>query len=172
MIWYLLFPEFIYQLILIIGILGTIAGFVLHFIPFIKQYSFPIQVISILFLTVGIYLQGGLTVEKEYKLKTKELEEKLAKAEARASQINTKIVTQVVTKREKARENTKTIIEYVDREVVKYNNSCFIPKPLIAAHNAAALNTTIEEYLKPDSVIKTETFNNAAKGKSVILPKK
>jgi hypothetical protein len=172
MIWYLLFPEFVYQLILIIGILGTLAGFILNFIPIIKQYSLPIQVISILLLVVGVYLQGGLAVEKEYKIKTAELEEKLAKAEAKAANINTKIVTQVITKREKAKENTKTIIEYVDREVVKYNNSCFIPKPLIAAHNAAALNTTVEEYLKPDTVIKTEQFNNAAKGKTVILPKK
>jgi hypothetical protein len=170
--WYLAFPDFVYQVILAIGIIGTITGFVLNFIPIIKQYSLPIQVISILVLVVGVYLQGAVAVDKEYKLKTAELEKKLAKAEAKAAQINTKVVTQVITKRQKAKENTRTIVEYVEKEVIKYNDTCVIPKPLISAHNAAALNITVEEYLKPNTEIKTDIFNKAAQGKSVILPKK
>ena len=52
--WILSFlPEFIPHLIFIIGVLGTIAGFVLGFIPFVSTYKLPIQITSILILSLG-----------------------------------------------------------------------------------------------------------------------
>lgn len=160
--WLFEFPEYFYHIILGIGILGTLAGFVLNFIPFIKQYSFPVQVISIIVLTLGVYLEGGLSVKDELDKDVADLKVKLAEAEAKSEKINTIIVTRVLTKREIVKEKGNTIIEYVDREVVKYNDRCEIPKEAITAHNAAALNKSIDEVLTPNTVIDTKEHNSVA----------
>ena len=69
-------PDAAIHLIFILGILGTIAGFVLGFIPFVKTYQFAIQICSIVILVFGVYLEGGLSESKEWELKVKEMEAK------------------------------------------------------------------------------------------------
>ena len=44
----------------------------------------------------------------------------------------------VVTKRELVRLQGSEVIKYVDREVVKYDENCKIPEPVVEAHNKAA----------------------------------
>ena len=77
-------PEIAIHLILLVSILGVIAGFLLGFIPFVKQYKLLIQIVSILILTLGVYLEGGLADQKEWQLKVAELETKVKEAEAKA----------------------------------------------------------------------------------------
>ncbi len=160
--WLLEFPDYIYHIILGIGIIGTLTGFVLNFIPFVKQYSFSIQVISVLVLTFGVYLQGGLSVKHNLEREVADLKVRLASTETQSEKINTVVVTRVVTKREVVREKGATVIEYIDREIVKYNDKCEIPKVVITAHNAAAQNKTIDETLTPNTVIDTKEHNNIA----------
>jgi hypothetical protein len=160
--WLLEFPDFVYHIILGIGIIGTLAGFVLNFIPFIKQYSFPIQVISVLVLTLGVYLQGGLSVKADLEKEVADLKVKLANAETQSEKINTEVVTRVVTKREVVKEKGKAVVEYIDREVVKYNDKCEIPKEVIISHNAAAQNKSIDEVLTPNTAIDTKEHNSLA----------
>ena len=49
-------PDWIIHAILGLGIIGVILGFVLGFIPIIGKYKLPIQIISILILSLGLYL--------------------------------------------------------------------------------------------------------------------
>ncbi len=70
--------------------------------------------------------------------RVKEVEAKLAVAEAESAKENTKIVEKVVTKRELVRVQGNEIVKYVDREVVKYDENCKIPDPVVEAHNKAA----------------------------------
>ena len=86
-----LFPEFIPHLIFIIGVLGTIAGFVLGFIPFISTYKLPIQIISIIILSLGLYLEGGSANEAIWKLKVKEMEAKVAQSEVKSEKVTTEV---------------------------------------------------------------------------------
>lgn len=131
-------PDVVLHLILVVGILGTSVGFVLGFIPFISKYKLPIQICSVLILSLGVYLEGGLANEQEWLLKVKEVEAKLAKAEAQAAVENVKIVTKVVKKLELVRTRGNDVVQYIDREVVKYDNICPIPIEVIRAHNVAA----------------------------------
>ena len=131
-------PDFVLHLILIAGILGTIAGFVLGFIPLISRYKLPIQICSLLILSLGVYLEGGLANEQEWRLKVAEVEAKLAKAEAQSAVENVKIVTKVVKQLELVRTRGNDIVQYVDREVTKYDSTCPIPVVVIKAHNDAA----------------------------------
>jgi len=134
-----------------LGILGVIAGFVLGFIPFIKPYKIAIQVISILLLALGVYLEGGLADHKEWELKVAEMQAKLAQAETKSSEKNVEIQEKIVEKTKIVREKGRDIVNYIDREVVKkeevvkYVEHCPVPKEIIDLHNqAATLNKAAE----------------------------
>jgi uncharacterized membrane protein len=137
-------PEWVFHAITIAGILGTVVGFVLGMIPVIKTYIIPIRVISLLLLSFGLYLEGGLADYKVWEARVKEVEAKLAEAEVQSAKENTKIVTKVITKTQVVKTRGKDIVRYVDREIVKYDEKfakggiCEIPQEFIKAHNDAA----------------------------------
>ena len=137
-------PDWVFHLMLIVGVLGTVAGFVLGMIPAVKQYVIAIRVISLLVLSMALYLEGGLADYKVWEAKVKEVEAKLAEAELKSAKENTKIVTKVITKTQVVKTRGADIVRYVDREIVKYDEKfakggmCEIPKEFIKAHNDAA----------------------------------
>jgi hypothetical protein len=157
-------PEWVTHAIFAIGVLGTIAGFILGFVPFVRAYKFAIQVISLLILTLGVYLEGGLADSKEWELRVKEMEAKVAKAEAQSANKNVEIQEKVVEKTKVIREKGRDIIKYVDKwntkeiikevegperirreEVIKYIENCPVPKEIIDIHNQATeLNKAAE----------------------------
>ena len=146
-------PEIVVHTIFTAGVLGVIAGFVLGFIPSIKPYKLAVQVISLLVLTFGVYLEGALADTKEWELKVKELEVKIAQAEAKSAQVNTIIQERVVTKTQVVREKAQEVIKYIDRdvvkkeEVVKFVERCSLPQDVVDAHNKAVdeLNKATEK---------------------------
>lgn len=140
-----LIPNFLIHIIFLVGVLGTIAGFVLGFIPFISKYKLPIQIISLLLLSLGVYLEGGLAEKAKWALRVKEMEAVIARKEAQSQKVNTEIITQVVKEKEYIRLRGEKVIEYIDREVKVYDNSCNIPEPAIKAHNMAVNNDTGEK---------------------------
>lgn len=157
-------PDAAIHIIFGLGILGTIAGFVLGFIPFIKTYRLAIQIISLIVLVFGVYLEGGLADYKEWELKVKEMEAKIAQAETKSSEKNVEIQEKIVEKTKIVKEKGRDIIKYVDRwntkevvkevegperirreEVIKYIENCPVPKEMIDIHNqAATLNKATE----------------------------
>ena len=164
--WLLSFiTEWMTHAILAVGIVLVIAGFVLTFIPFVKPYQLACQVIGILMLGFGLYSEGKLAESLSWEAKIKDLEVKLAEAEVRAANVNTEIVTQTVTKKQIIKEKGEDVIKYIDREVVKYNNTCPIPQSVIKAHNAAAQNKKIDEdvIVTQDTPISTQDHNAATK---------
>ena len=143
--WILSFlPEWAFHLMLGIGILGTVAGFVLGMIPFIKQYVIPVRIISLLILILAVYLEGGLADNKIWEARVKEMEVKVAEAEAKSAKENVKIVEKIVRKTQIVRIRGEDIIKYVEKEVVKYDEKfatggqCELPKEFIKAVNDEA----------------------------------
>jgi hypothetical protein len=137
-------PDWVFHAITIAGVLGTIVGFVLGMIPAVKTYIIPVRVISILLLSLGLYLEGGLADYAVWEAKVKEVEAKLAEAELKSAKENTKIVTKVITKTQVVKTRGQDIVRYVDREIIKYDTKfapggqCEIPKEFIKALNDAA----------------------------------
>ena len=149
--WILSFlPDYVTHLIFFAGVIGTIAGFVLGFIPFIAPYKLPVQIISILVLSFGLYLEGGMADNEIWQMKVKEVEAKVAQAEAKSQEKNVEIVTIVAEKTKVIREKGQTITKYIDREVavdkevIKFVENCPIPEIVIKTHNAAAQNKPLE----------------------------
>jgi hypothetical protein len=136
-------PDAAIHIIFVLGILGTIAGFVLGFIPFVKTYQFAIQICSIVVLVFAVYLEGGLAENKEWELKVKEMEARVAQAEAQSANKNIEIQEKIVEKTKVIREKGRDVIKYIDKEVVKkeeiikYIENCPVPKEIIDLHNQA-----------------------------------
>lgn len=73
-----------------------------------------------------------------------EVEAKLKVAEAESARETVRIETRVVTKTQLIRERGADIVQYIDREIVKYDTKfapggqCEIPQEFVKAHNDAA----------------------------------
>ena len=147
-------PEFVVHLIFLAGIVGTIAGFVLGFIPFVSKYKLPIQIISLLLLSLGVYLEGGLAEKAKWELRVKEMEKRIAQAEARAAQVNTVIVEKVVKEKEFIKVKGQKVVEYIDREVKVFDSNCTIPEVAIKAHDMSAGNEMPPEAPKTEGETK------------------
>jgi hypothetical protein len=150
-------PEWAIHLLFGLGVVITLAGFVLGMIPIIKRYIIPVRVIGLFILVLGLYLEGGLADNKEWQLRVKEMEAKMAQLEVEAAKTNIQVQEKVVEKTKVVREKGQDIIKYVDRwntkevikevegperirreEVIKYIENCPIPKELVDLHNQAA----------------------------------
>jgi hypothetical protein len=158
-------PDWIFHAILIFGIFGFMSTFLLKVIPFFRMYELPIQIFSILVIAIGVWFEGAMSNQAEWETKVLEMEMKAATAEVKSAETNVEIVTQFVEKTKVVREKGKTIIDYVDREVVKdkevikFVENCPIPIIIIDAHNAGAMNKPVEikEPEKKEQVIVPET---------------
>ena len=137
-------PDWIFYAIFFVGLLGLLATYVMKFIPFVYVYRTPIQAISILAIAIGTYMSGAISNEEAWQARVNEMEAKVAAAEVQSVKENIKIVEKVVIKTQIVRARGQDIIQYVDREVIKYDTKfapggeCEIPKEFIKALNDAA----------------------------------
>jgi hypothetical protein len=137
-------PNWIFYGIFFAGLLGLLASYVMKFIPFVYVYRTPIQAISILAIAIGTYMSGAISNEESWQTKVKEMEAKVVQAEVKSAKENIKIVEKVVTKTEYITRRGQDIIQYVDKEVIKYDTKfapsgvCELPKEFIKAINNAA----------------------------------
>jgi uncharacterized membrane protein len=133
-------PNWIFYAILFLGIIGFLVTYLLKFIPIpaLYMYKAPIQIVSVIFIVIGVYMAGSIANNESWLAKVKEVEAKLAEAEARGAVETVKIVEKVVVQQKVIKEKGKDIIQYVDREVVKFDNKCEIPPAFVDVHNKAA----------------------------------
>jgi hypothetical protein len=137
--WYLsLLPNAFFHAIVIAGLLAVLGSMVLKKIPFVDKYYIPMRIIGFVVFTFGIYFEGGLANEEQWVAKVKEMEAKVAAAEVAGKKETIKIQQKVVVQEKVIREKGEDIVRYIDREIVKYDNSCIIPKEVIDTHNKAA----------------------------------
>lgn len=133
-------PFWIFYALLAIGVLGLAATYLMRFLPIpgLYVYKTPIQLGSVALIVLGTFMSGAIHNEEAWIARVKELEVKVKEAEAQSAKENTVIVEKVVTKTNVIREKGKDVVQYIDREVVKYDNKCEIPKEAVIAVNKAA----------------------------------
>jgi hypothetical protein len=137
-----LLPEWIFYAILAIGTIGLLL---LKFTPFIPVlYRTAITPVLFLFVVFGIFMSGSIYASKDWLARVKEMQDKVAIVEVKSKEENVKIVEKVVKKTEYITRRGQDIIQYVDREIVKYDTKflpggeCEIPKEFIKSMNDAA----------------------------------
>jgi hypothetical protein len=133
-------PDWIFYAILLLGIVGLAVTYLLKFIPIpaIYVYKTPIQLVSIAMIVLGVYMAGSIANEQKWKDRVAQLEKEFAESQVKSEKVNTEVITQYVTKKEVVYQKGEAQIRYVDREIVKYNDVCKLPKDIILFHNEAA----------------------------------
>ena len=133
--WILQFlPNWIFYLLLLAGVVGVL---VTHFVKVLPNAQL-IKLASVAIVAASIYMIGAISNNDAWLAKIKDLETKVAQAEAKSASLNTDIVEKVVTKTQVIKQRGEDIVRYVDREVVKYDTNCVIPKEFVLIHNRAA----------------------------------
>ena len=133
--WILQFlPNWIFYLLLLAGVVGVL---VTHFVKVLPNAQL-IKLASVAVVAASIYMIGAISNNDAWLAKIKDLETKVAQAEAKSVTLNTDIVEKTVTKTQVIKQRGEDIVRYVDREVVKYDTTCVIPKEFVLIHNRAA----------------------------------
>lgn len=143
------FIQFIVHTILLAGIVGCFLSFfvvnrVLRFFPPFASYYKVAQIVSVVLLVSGVYLEGGYSAEMQWRERVREVEAKVAKAEAEAKAANDKLDKKSTEKVRVIKEKAVVVKQYIDREITKYDSSCKIPNEAVKVHNAAAKNEELK----------------------------
>ena len=133
-------PDWLFYVLLLAGVVGYIATYLLRFIPIpmIYMYKTPIQLVSIALIIIGTFMSGAIHDNNAWLDRVHEMEAKVAKAEQESKEANDKINNKVEQTKTKIVEKQIVVKQYIDREVAKYDNQCVIPKEFIKAINDSA----------------------------------
>ena len=148
--WMLSFlPDWFWTLLLIAG--GAAYGLS----RFFAAYATPMKIGGVVAVIISLWFLGAASNEAKWEARVKELEAKVAAAEAESKKDNVIIQEKIVKQKEYIKGKTEYITQYIDKEVIKkeeiikYVERCPVPQPIIDAHNAAAImNKAAEEPKK------------------------
>ena len=124
-----------------LGLLLYIASKLVRWIPIMMQYRLPAELVGVLCLCAGAYFFGWRGNEEKWLARVKELEEKIAVAEAKSREVNTVIETKVITKIKVVKETV-----YANREIIRevagaqLDSQCTLPKSSVVLHDSASRN--------------------------------
>lgn len=133
-------PDFVFHLMLLIGVLAIGASFVLTFIPFISQYKLPIQVAGIILTVVAVWYEGGIAKDAEYRARIAAMELKISRAETQAAEANTRLAEQILKENARIRDLTETNKKRLKELADQLNQQCRVDQNVINVINDAARN--------------------------------
>jgi hypothetical protein len=144
--------SFVPDSLLILTVYGVLAsGAALYifsyftaFVPPLIPFKEPIRVLGTLLAVAGVYFYGSYDTEAAWRSRVAEAEARVARTEAVSKTANDKIETQSQERVRVIYKNATIVRQYIDREVVKYDETCKIPDEVVKAHNAAARNEAIK----------------------------
>jgi len=134
------FLLWVINLILLVGLAGTLSSYFIRFIPPLFPYAGLIKTIGIVLLVVGVYFRGGYGVEMEWRQKVAELESKVAKSEEKSKEINTVIQKVYVDKVKVVKDVQIVIQEKIVEKTKIIDAECKVAPEALEILNEAAKN--------------------------------
>jgi hypothetical protein len=131
--------------ICIAGLVATVLGFFLGWIPFVGRWKLPLQLLGIALLVAGVYFKGGYSTEMEWRARVAEVEKKVKVAEEKAKKANTQVQTKIVTKIVKIQEKATVAKETIRRNKEVINRECKLSDEAISAYNFSITKTKPQE---------------------------
>ena len=122
--------------ICVAGLVATVLGFFLGWVPFVNRWKLPLQLLGIALLVAGVYFKGGYSTEMEWRARVAEVEAKVKVAEAKAKKANAQVQTKIVTKIVKIHNKANTVKETIRRNKEKINAECKLSDEAISAYNS------------------------------------
>ena len=126
------------------GVLIYVLSYFVAFIPTLIPVKEPIRIIGTLLVVAGVYFYGSYDTEMSWRGKMAEQTTAIEKAFEQSKSANAKIENDAKERVKVIYKNATIIKQYIDREVIKYDETCKIPDVVVKAHNAAAKNEAIK----------------------------
>jgi type VI protein secretion system component VasK len=152
-----LIPNWFWTLVLWAGVLAIIASYVAGKLPIVAQYKLPLRIGGVVATLVGVYFYGVIANEAKWQARVTELEHQVKAAEVQSEQTNQKLAAALDDNKKLVQSKGKEVIKYIDKwrtkeilkevqgaerirveEVIKYVESCPVPKEFIDIHNKSA----------------------------------
>ena len=130
-------PTWIFYAIVVLGILGVIASYVLSMVPLVNQYKIPLQVVSIVVIAFGVFIIGGVENELSWQAKVKELEAQVAVATAKSNETNTVVQQKVITKIQIVKQQVEVVKKEIEVQKEYINADCKVNPIVIDLYNKA-----------------------------------
>ena len=127
-------PEWFSWVLLIAGL----SGYFLTYLAPKTSLTIILKTFSCILVAAIIFTFGVKYNESIWQEKITELQTKVEQLTLQSNIVNQVIKEKVVTKTQIIKQRGDNIVEYIDREVIKINNSCTIPSEFINAHDSAA----------------------------------
>jgi hypothetical protein len=136
--WILSFiPDIVIHLAALLGVIALVViTFFDRLIPLV--YKMPIKLGAIAALIIALFLEGANYNNNTWIARVKEMEAKVAVAEQQSKEANDKLDKTSASKVAKIKEKQIVVKQYIDKEIVKYNETCVIPNEFVEIHNKAA----------------------------------
>jgi len=122
----------------IIGAIATVLGFFLGWLPGIRQYKTPLQVLGVVLLVVGVYWKGGYSTEMEWRAKVEAMQAKVDAAEVKSKKANSHLKTKIVTKVKVIHDTQVIIKKELVEKAAAIDAECKVSSDAINILNAAA----------------------------------
>jgi uncharacterized SAM-binding protein YcdF (DUF218 family) len=133
---------YVYYALFGLGVGLYIISKLVTWIPVIKSYKLPAELVGVLLFGAAAFLLGGYGTEMSWRQRVAELEAKIKEAEEKSAVVNTVIKEKIVYKTKIVKQKQ---IEYVDRikEVaVQIDKKCEVDPAAIEILNKAAEDPT------------------------------
>jgi len=127
--------EFAAFMILVVGAVMFFAGQIFRFLPFVKQYNFPLRLLGGLLLLAGAYFNGGLGVEMEYRARIEEMKARIEVFEQKSKEENAKIEQEIVTETQIIKQDTDATLAEIARLKEQINANCELTPDMIELYN-------------------------------------
>jgi|CryBogDrversion2_5_1035270.scaffolds.fasta_scaffold29303_2 hypothetical protein len=132
--------NWVYWIIIAVGLTGLFAGWLGKFIPFYGKYVEFLKPIGIVLLVLGVWLRGGYDTEMAWRAKVEEAQAKVALAEAASKEVNAKLEAKIKEKQKVRVEYYNTVKERIVKETQVIDAECKVAPEAIKDLNDAAKN--------------------------------
>ena len=133
-------PEWVFHVVIFLGIGSLIASAILKRLPTLYTYSFITYLTGLFLIVSGVWFEGALIEKSNWEEKVKELETKAQVAEAKSQQVNTVIETKIV-ERVKIVKDTKNANKETAKLIARQlDDRCVVPESTVMLINSASQN--------------------------------
>ena len=130
---------------LALGVGMYVLSFFLNFLPPLKPYRLPLQLVGSLLAICGVYFYGGYSNEMEWRSKVAELESKVALSEQQAKDANSKIQTVYVDRVKLVKDTQIVIKEKIVEVASKMDAKCEVIPDALSILNDAAKKPVVKK---------------------------
>lgn len=128
-----------------LGLALYIASKLVAWIPLMKQYKLPVELIGVIVLIGGSFLFGGYGVEMSWRAKVAELQEQIKVAESKSQEVKVQIQEKIVYKTKVVKERETVYVDKIVEIAKEVDAKCEVDPRVIEQINNAAEDPFKEE---------------------------